>query len=171
MSRSRSTVITRSFGYRDRQVGGVDDGQLRLDASVAVDVEEELLLHCGDVGVRLLDVEARRDAEVGCVADVPVDHEDVPTRDEVVLDLRDAVALLSCDRLMGAGLGVVAENEGRCLRAGDDAVWTLRLPWRVRRAFGIDPTISLSSAAEGLARTAFAPGSVEIGLAMGSKTS
>src|SRR5438270_483605 len=40
----------------DGQVGRVDDGQLGLEAVRVVDVEVELLLHPGDVRVRLLDV-------------------------------------------------------------------------------------------------------------------
>jgi hypothetical protein len=102
----------------DGQVGRVDDGQLGLEGVRVVDVEVQLLLHAGDVGVGLLDVEARGGAELGVVADEAVDHDHVLTGDVLVLELGDPLALLAGDALLRARLGVVQHEEGRRLGPG-----------------------------------------------------
>ncbi len=101
----------------DRQVRRVDDGELGLERVRVVDVEVELLLHPGDVGVRLLDVEARGGAELGVVTDEAVDDEHVLAGDVVVLELGDPLALLARDALLRAALRVVEHDEGGGLRA------------------------------------------------------
>jgi hypothetical protein len=80
-----------------REVRRVDHVDLGLVAVLPREVE--LLLHAGDVRVRLLDREAGLRAEGRVVADVAVDDDDLLVAEVLVLHLRDLLELLTGHRL------------------------------------------------------------------------
>jgi hypothetical protein len=98
------------------QVGRVDDRE--LGRVVVVLVEVQLLLHGGDVGVGLLHEQPRPGAELGVGADVALDQDHVLLGDVGVLLGRPLLGLGGRDR--GLGVGLVADEEGRLRKAGDD---------------------------------------------------
>jgi hypothetical protein len=80
-----------------------------------------MLLHSGDVGVRLLDDQSRGDAELRVVADVPIHHQHVPRADVVVLHLGHPGVFGAGDGLVGVLFRGVGGDECGELGAGDHA--------------------------------------------------
>ena len=103
------------------QLGRVDDRQHGLElAALVLVVEVQPVLHAGDVRVRRLDEQPRRDAMLGVVADVAVDDQHVLVADVRVLALGDVRALGAAHRLVGVLLGVVGDDVGAALASRDD---------------------------------------------------
>ena len=110
--------MSRSLGVvGHRQVGGVDHHQLGLPCLArgigGIRREVELLLHARDVGVGLLDVEARAGTMLGVVADVAVDDHHRLLGDVRVLERRHAVVLGAVDDLLVGHRRVVGDDVGR----------------------------------------------------------
>jgi hypothetical protein len=107
----RDQAVVRVAGCRE--VRRVDD--LHLGLGPVVPFEVELLLHPGDVRVRLLDREARRGPHLGVVADEPVDHNHVALR-EVRLLLRGDLVERRAGHDLAAGGSADDVRAGRAPR-------------------------------------------------------
>ncbi len=105
-------ALVRVVGHRE--VRGVDHAQLRVPVvGGRIGWEVELLLHAGDIGVGLLDVEADARTLLWIVAQVAVDHQHVDPGDVLRLTCRDPSALVTRDRPAGRLGRVIGHQVGR----------------------------------------------------------
>ena len=116
------------------KVGRVDHRQHgREIRSRLLGFKVQPVLHAGDVGIGRFDVQPRRDAVLGIVADVPVDDEHVLVVDVGILARGNLGAVGPAHRLVGVLLGPVGDHVGAGLASRDNlglnvVVVELRVP-------------------------------------------